>query len=118
MGGGKGGKCKCVSSKKEWMLKNLDQALEKEIKELKGAGEGHAEELSRASSVAETSKEELSVSFFLSFFLSSRCSYFGISTKLMDRLFVSPTNNLQPPMPALSPLLPVTRKTLRTSSDN
>lgn len=50
------------------MLKNLDQALEKEIKELKGAGEGHAEELSRASSVAETSKEELSVSFFLSFF--------------------------------------------------
>ncbi|KIR26793.1 hypothetical protein I309_04366 [Cryptococcus deuterogattii LA55] len=34
-------------------------ALEKEIEDLKSAGEGHAEELSRASSVAETSKEEL-----------------------------------------------------------
>lgn len=44
----------------------LRQALEKQIEDLKNAGEGHAEELSRASSGAEASQEELSVSPFSS----------------------------------------------------
>lgn len=100
--------------KKKWMLKNLYQALEKEIEDLKSAGEGHAEELSRASSVAETSKEELCVShFFLPGVAILECHL-----KPSIRLSVSHTNNLQPPMLALLKLLPVTRKTLRTSSDS